>query len=384
MAATSSTVDASTSNATDASTSNATDASTSNADDNMEMNNEHDDNDDLQVDLEEELEKLRNIDEFKYFIDYVNSRTRKTQHNTTMRFLTLNNTIYKLLEIILERIHDIDARNSAAADVIFDTVAFALSAKVPINMEDGRGIENRREDTVIYASELCRAAKNFSSAYKNFTENSWDHFVIDEMIFEVQEIIDTCNTLAQVENLHQLLSINIEKRGEDKLLQERKWHIERLPFMQLEMESNSVQPLLYHLPHHADKQLTTLIRNAGISTLNIYLELSDVVNKVYDYATTLMTKENMTPEAVKMLLTATLGYHTQHLNMKDKRSLIWPLSRCLAQEPYATMWNKKFPTKNFLQYDKKLWATPISLQTTKANNIVKIDIPKRWDVTSDN
>ena len=280
----------------------------------------------------------------------------------------------------MERIHDIDARNSAAADVIFDTVAFALSANVPINMEDGRGIEDRREDKITFATELCRAAKNFTAAYQNFTENSWDQFVQDEMIFEVQELMDTCNSIARVKTLHELLAINIEKRGEDSLLQERNWHIERLPFMQCELETNSVFPLLYHLPHHTTKNLNTLLRNAGISTLNVYLKLSDVVDKVYNYATKLMTEEKMTAEAVIMLLTAAIGYHTQHLDMKDKRTFIWPLSRSLAQEPYATMWNKKYPTKNFLQYDKKLWAMPTSQQTVKARtDILDVKIPATWE-----
>ena len=72
--------------------------------------------------------------------------------------------------------------------------------------------------------------------------------------------------------------------------------------MQYELESNSVYPILYHMPQNKDKNFLTLMRNAGVSTLNRYLELTDVVDKVYNYAAQLMDKEKMTEDVVILMM----------------------------------------------------------------------------------
>jgi hypothetical protein len=49
-----------------------------------------------------------------------------------------------MLEILLEKFHDIDAKNSLAGDIIFHAVALSQALHLAMYIEDGRSGEPRR------------------------------------------------------------------------------------------------------------------------------------------------------------------------------------------------------------------------------------------------
>ncbi len=199
-------------------------------------------------------------DEFEYYKDFVESQTSRVYKSTNLRFLDLNTALYRLLEVLLEKFHDIDAKKSIAGDIIFYAVALAQSAEIDIHMEDGGGNEPRRAEASVFASEFCMAAKATSSAFIRLHKTPQDRRVKDEFIFELAELIDTTRNMAHVDSLHDILAINIQKHGEDdRILLERFIHIQQAPYMQLEIETNTIYPLLYHVPKISNQAfLTTL------------------------------------------------------------------------------------------------------------------------------
>jgi hypothetical protein len=321
------------------------------------------------------------IDEYKYYKDFVETQTNRVYKSTNLRFLDLNTALYRMLEILLEKFHDIDAKNSIAGDIIFYAVALAQSTEIDANMEEGKGQENRKMDASIFASEFCLAAKATSSAFIKLHKDPDDRRIKDELAYEIGELIDTTYGMAHVNSLHDLLAINIQKRGDrDRILMERFLHIQQAPFMQLEMESNTIYPLLYHVPKIPNQNfLITLLISAGVNVAEKYVYIEEVVNKLFDYGRKLMEKEKMSRESVSRIFRSAFGQNYTRFNIDDKNSLIWPLSRVLIMENYATMWNMKFPHKHFLMNINMNNVLPAAYSLSQPNmDILRVKIPQPW------
>ena len=107
-------------------------------------------------------------EEFDYYKNYVAACVRKTEETVSLEYIKLNTSLFRMLEILLEKFHDIDAKNSLAGNVIFHSVALSQALNITMYIEDGRSDEPRRQDPRIYASELCLNAKTTSDAYHRF------------------------------------------------------------------------------------------------------------------------------------------------------------------------------------------------------------------------
>ena len=321
-------------------------------------------------------------DEYQYYRDYVATRATRYQKSTCIRFLTLNTTIYRMLELILEKFHDIDARNSTAGNIIFHAVAFGQTAGFNIKLEDNHGTDARQPCKDTFASELCLIAKELSSAFLQYNKQPWSYSARHHIIFELQELVETAFSLALAPTLHHLLSINIQKRGdEDRILTERFIHMQNMPFMRDELEKNSVFPLLYHIPKAREPEFLKLLRDSGISLSNGFVTLEEVVNKIYRHARKLVESGAKSKEGVLKMLQKTLLYHTSKINLEDERSFLWPLSRCLVLEPYENIWNHRYPHMNFLVESFVPKAMPTSLGFyNQKQDVLDICLPQEWDI----
>jgi hypothetical protein len=90
------------------------------------------------------------------------------------------------------------------------------------------------------------AAKATSSAFIRLHKTPQDRRIIDELTFELAELMVTTRNMAHVNSLHDILSINIRKQDEDdRNLLKRFIHIQQVPYMLLEIETNTIYPLCY-------------------------------------------------------------------------------------------------------------------------------------------
>jgi hypothetical protein len=317
-------------------------------------------------------------DEFGYYKDFVESQTSRVYKSANLRFLDLNTALYRLLEVLLEKFHDIDAKNSIAGDIIFYAVALAQSAEIDLHIEDGGGNEPRRAEASVFASEFCMAAKATSSAFIRLHKTPHDRRVKDELTFELAELIDTTRNMAHVDSLHDILAINIQKRGEDdRILLERFIHIQQAPYMQLEIETNTIYPLLYHVPKIPNQAFfTTLLISAGIDITERFVYVDTITEKLYKYARKLMEQEYMSKDSVTRIFRNAFGQQFMKFDVNNKKSLLWPVTRNLVMENFATMWNIKYPMKNYL----------LNIRTTDdlprlchpSTNILQVKVPQPW------
>jgi hypothetical protein len=125
--------------------------------------------------------------EFGYYKDFVEAQTSRVYKSTNLRFLDLNTTLYRLLEVLTEKFSDIDVKNSIAGDIIF-YAALAQSAEIDINMEEDGGDKPRRAEASVFTSEFCMATKATSSAFIRLHKTPHDRRVKDELTFELRNL----------------------------------------------------------------------------------------------------------------------------------------------------------------------------------------------------
>jgi len=314
-------------------------------------------------------------EEFDYYKNYVAACVRKTEETVSLEYIKLNTSLFRMLEILLEKFHDIDAKNSLAGNVIFHSVALSQALNITMYIEDGRSDEPRRQDPRIYASELCLNAKTTSDAYHRFAIDPTNSVCAEALAYELLELIDIANNIAEVRNLHELLSINIQKRGgTDKFLQERYLHIKRNPYMKIQMETNSIYPLLYRWPIH-NMTFCLLLKQAKVELTENFLQLQEVIEKLSSYVTYLLQHEQWTDHMVTIMLENAFNTRMFVINIHDPRSFLGPVSRNLHAESYATHWNRKYPSMGYL-----LAATPAMEdgQTLRAD-VLSMRTPQGWN-----
>ena len=81
--------------------------------------------------------------EFQYYTDFVKHITMDTTINTSVSLLAMSGTTHRLIEIIMTKPHDIDAKNLVAADLLFFLFTFAERSGFDIeNIERSGKFEN--------------------------------------------------------------------------------------------------------------------------------------------------------------------------------------------------------------------------------------------------
>jgi hypothetical protein len=292
-----------------------------------------------------------------------------------------------MLEILTERFHDVDARNSVAGDIVFHTTALSQTLKINLYIEDGRGNDTRRKNAQIYISDLCVNAKTTTHAFTKLLSELSNPSVINklsnssvmsELAFEFSELIDTAYDIAEVKTLHELLIINLQRQHEiDNILEERYQYITSTPFMKLEFEQNSIHPLLYGWPME-NFELCHLMRQADINPTELHLTLSHVVDKVFAYLTHLMDVELMTPQMIERMVLRVMKNNFP-INIRDKRTLLYPFSRCMETVQFSTMWNIKYPYYGYL-----LAAAPSPSVSERCQSlredVLSMRTPQGWDI----
>jgi hypothetical protein len=273
---------------------------------------------------------------------------QETEETVSLEYIKLNTSLFRMLEILLEKFHYIDAKNSLAGDIIFHAVALNQALHITMYLEDGRSGEPRRQDPQVYASDLCLNAKTTSDAYQRFTMEPTNSVCAEALAYELTEIIDIANHIAEVNNLHELLSINIQKKGgTDKFLHEKFLHIRRNPYMKIQLETNSIYPLLDRWPIE-NITFCLLLKQAKVELTEHFLLLQEVIDKLSSYVTYLLHNERWTENMVTLMLENAFNNRMFILNIHDPRSFLGPVSRNLHAESFATLWNRKYPSMGYL------------------------------------
>jgi hypothetical protein len=121
---------------------------------------------------------------------------------------------------------------------------------------------------------------------------------------------------------------------------------------------------------------TTLLISANIDITERFVYVDTIIEKLYKYARKLMEQEYMSKDSVTRIFRNAFGQQFMKFDVNNKKSLLWPVTRNLVMENFATMWNIKYPMKNYL----------LNIRTTDdlprlchpSTNILQVKVPQPW------
>jgi hypothetical protein len=206
-----------------------------------------------------------------------------------------------------------------------------------------------------------------------------------ELQTHAQDIACKTVELVNARDLHALLNLSIQKRAlNDDMMDARFKHILAKPFMKTEIECHSIYPIIYMIPPTATALFLSLLENSGIKNNMQYLLIDDVITRIQAYMIVFMTKEKMTLERVNNFLAGVINGIPGTIDIRDRHSLLWPISNCLKMTTFEFNWNNKYPGKfPLVSIDDNLIERE-DLMTHRTGNISCLPFKKRWLDSSTN
>jgi hypothetical protein len=292
----------------------------------------------------------------------------------TISLLAMSGSTHRLIEIVMTKPHDIDAKNIIAAEILFFLFNFADKSGFHIENIERSG---KFEDIHNKVANLSNAMKDMVMYHTVNLNVDWpdNH----EVQTYAQDIACKTIELVNARNLHALLKLNIQKHAlNDDMMDARFKHILAKPFMKTELECHSIYPIIYTIPPTATTLFLSLLENSGIKSNMQYLFLDDVVTKIQEYMIIFMTREQMTLERVNNFLTGVINGTPGTIDIRDKHSLIWPISNCLKMTTFEFNWNNKYPGKFPLMSIDDNSTNRKDLMAHRTGNISSLPFKKRW------
>jgi hypothetical protein len=279
--------------------------------------------------------------EYEYYNDYVKFITKDINMNASISIVAMSGSGYRLIEIITSKAHDIDAINIVASDLLFFLFNFAIKSEFEIEHikknSEYKSIESK-------VANLATAMKEIIFFHAMYANSTW--LWKQELQTYAIDIANKTLEITNVENIHELLSISIQKKSwDDKIMVARFKHIIEKPFMKYDLECNTIYPLLYTTPEKINPFLLALLENSGIrrETKNMYLD--ETITKIQAYAFHFMKNEGMTLKKTNTFLNNILNGQHFNIDIQEKNTLIWPISHMLEQKSFEENWNNKYPGK---------------------------------------
>jgi hypothetical protein len=312
--------------------------------------------------------------DYQYYTDFVRHNTQGTNLDVSVSLLAMSGSTHRLIEIVMTKPHDIDAKNLVAADLLFFLFNFAERSGFQIeNIERSGRFDNINNKV----ANLSNAMKDMVLYHTMQVNMVWPDNL--ELQTHAQDIACKTMELVNARSLHALLNLSIQKRAlNDDMMDARFKHIIAKPFMKYEIECNSIYPIIYKIPPTAPALFLSLLENSGIKNSMQYLLIDDVITRIQAYMIIFMTREKMTLERVNNFLTGVINGIPGTIDIRDRHSLLWPISNCLQMTNFEFNWNNKYPGKFPLVTIDDNLIEKEDLMTHKTGNISCLPFKKRW------
>jgi hypothetical protein len=299
-----------------------------------------------------EPEKLRCMDlgdEYAYFkIFALYAETYFTLDPETDLNYLMKST-QELGEIMLMRKHDQDGLRFKSGEVIMNIFRYCSHDKIlkpcrPCNFFKTPEVNNNINHV---AKILCLASNIIHEhTLKECTPNYYMHK--ENLQYALYEFSDTVLEAANVADMHDLMSLAIQGHYNSRILSQRLLHIHHLPSRKQEYEENTIVPWKYYWMHWNDaktKELMDFLCTCQEIRLGKSFYLPEIVNFVCEAVLHKIYYHNEEEDDIIRFISKTLEIKPEHFNIRNPRSLQYPLMKYLKAENFNRTWEEKYPDK---------------------------------------
>lgn len=270
-----------------------------------------------------------------------------------MCMLTAASHLSKLTQFMLDMPHDTDTIYYEAGEVFF--YIFWLSAYLSIpnyNHIPRMRSKNTQRNRVSLALGIATANKEITRSCCNIVGQLFVlHPDDDSIIKSLQQAGQATLNATEATSIHELLERALERPNMRRMILERQEQIGRRPLLAFELTATTVYPLYYKLKMDTSEKLLAMLQSCGVDTNDI-LFLEEVATMLARYACMLVDECNYEEQSVVNSLTTALNCSKYFINIRDKRTLLYPLTMTTRELPFYNTWNKKYPHRTILySYD---------------------------------
>jgi hypothetical protein len=170
----------------------------------------------------------------------------------------------------------------------------------------------------------------------------------ENLQYALYEFSDTVLEAANVADMHDLMSLAIQGHFNGRILSQRLLHIHHLPSRKQEYEENTIVPWKYYWMHWNDaktKELMDFLCTCQEIRLGKSFYLPEIVNFVCEAVLHKIYYHNEEEDDIIRFISTTLEIKPENFNIRNPRSLQYPLMKYLTAENFNRTWEEKYPDK---------------------------------------
>lgn len=295
--------------------------------------------------------KMAGAQEFLYFMQFVRQAVLHRDNNVVLCILTLSNHVAKLTQIVLGNMHDLDCVMYTAGEVFFYIFWLAhILDYNPLEVVPRRRQISGRKNRITLGMELADAHKKLMKGCAAFITSLWKNTDEDDnMKTCLMEISQEILNVTEATDIHHVLENALQHAHVVKLLEERTLQAHARKRAAYEIESNKVLPLMYKAP---DSPAYNIAGGHFQSVLNHCFDIGEIRTltlrqmacKLQIYLLQLRTK-GYSHESIMNATVSILDSPWCTIDVRDIRTLLYPLSRKMKPITYVQHWNLRHPNK---------------------------------------
>ena len=297
------------------------------------------------MELEPKHQSSEPEDTFFYFTSYAmetwTSRRGGDAVDKSECELDFFNNILRLQEFLITKPQDKDKLTLIAGDIIIDLFILAKQCKIEPCQERLPATDIENTNGYIQIEKLITFTRLYLHHYRTHYARKF------RKIQTKQDLASWSNRICQLlvhisgmSDIHALLKAKIQRPGIEELLGERDSCILENFHLEERLLSLRIHPPTYNLKKISWTQIVTFFKECGIDVTQNSVSLDYLVEKVLDYT---VQKTYGSANRQKDFLSRKLFCSTSLLNLKDSRTLWFPVSRWLTIDSFETICEARCP-----------------------------------------
>ena len=310
-----------------------------------------------------------NRDEYKYFSDFISETQPEIEDNPAHEMVNLLMEALGVAGVIVTKHYDLDELRVNCGKILIRIFKFCKQAKslpdldelkpcLPMDPRSGANSQDLQKET----SSLVTSARALATRFEKSGYNPWDHDIYHScMQSDIYVIGQSLLGISRMCDMHELMSYAIQTQCNNAVFRQKARHIDIVPFMKYEYESHSVYPWKYYWSPYRYNMISFISETNKI-TLGVGYYLHEIVEQVISTITKRINEDKQSEVEVINELSHIFELEPEKFDIRDRRSLQYPLMNLLYVDTYHTLWIEKYPYKFRVAPDtlSKIYTQPIS------------------------
>jgi len=280
-------------------------------------------------------------DEYKYFKIFIR-HTMPSYMAPTHDIIKVQSHVLKLIEIVLKTENDKDEISCKLANVLASIFSYTQHMNDIEPCQSSSLLNNKLHkfrNIRLHAAELINSIEKMSLAYDKTVLHSHSQLIWRDFQTQVYNVTHSIWEMSDFNDIHDLLSLKIQNTCHGRIMIRKQHLIMNNSYMKMAYQNNPIYPWKYYWnPISTDiiEFMSPHIKLGESYSMSEILQQFNEVIKENIYG------KNQDEDKIKTEVSKLFQLEEKDFNLRDLRSLQYPLLSHLYTLPYEDIWNEKY------------------------------------------